>query len=165
MLASAIIFFMASEQQPLDRAGIEKIIPHRRPFMFLGSAQVITPGVKAIGILADLSHSDFDYLRGHFPAFRVVPGAIIMEALAELSGIALGEQKTSKIGVLRRDTMDYKQMVRPEDVISLEAEIIAFKMGIDKSRVKATKGGKVAAEGEITFVLIDKPIELADSSS
>lgn len=152
---------MSREHHQLQRPDIENLLPHRRPFMFLESAKVLEPGIKATGMLADLSHPDFAFLRGHFPSFPIVPGAILMEALAELSGIALisgVSEQNDKIGVLRRDTMDYRQMVKPGDLVELQAEIYAFKMKVGKSRVKAlNKNGEVVAEGEIIFVLIDRP--------
>ena len=151
---------MAKEGEVLGRKGIEELIPHRSPFMFLESAEIVKPGIKATGQLADLSHPDFDFLKGHFPDYQVIPGAILMEALAELSGIALTSgmpEGSNRIGILRRDTMDYKQIVKPGDSVQLEAEITRFKMGIGVSKVKAVKEGKIAAEGEITFVLVDKP--------
>ncbi|MFH1186589.1 MAG: 3-hydroxyacyl-[acyl-carrier-protein] dehydratase FabZ [Candidatus Levyibacteriota bacterium] len=151
---------MSPERRSLKRTDIEGILPHRRPFMFLESAEIVEPGVKAIGVLADLSHPDFAFLKGHFPSFPIVPGAILMETLAELSGIAVSSRASgqhNKIGVLRRDAMDYKQMVKPGDLVQLEAEVFALKMGIGRSRVKAIKDGKTVVEGEIVFALIDKP--------
>lgn len=151
---------MTLERRNLKRSDIEQILPHRRPFMFLESVEVIEPGVKATGTLEDLSHPDFAFLKGHFPSFPIVPGAILMETLAELSGIAVSSRisgQHNKIGVLRRDAMDYKQMVKPGDSVQLEAEVFALKMNIGRSRVKAMKDGKIAAEGEIVFALIDKP--------
>lgn len=155
---------MSREGQPLQRPDIEQLLPHRRLFMFLESAEVVEPGRRATGQLADLLHPDFEFLRGHFPNFPVVPGAIIMETLAELSGIAVisgAEDQGDKIGVLVADSMRYRQMVRPGDVVQLEAEITAMRRNIGKSNVKALKEGKIAAEGEITFALIDKPAEAA----
>lgn len=143
----------------LSRADIEKVLPHRRPFMFLESIDVLKPGKHAIGILADLRDPDFDFLRGHFPDFRVVPGAIIMEALAELLGVTAGSgfpETNNKIGVLVEDKMRYRQMIKPGDVVRLEAEVTNMRHNIGKGNVKALLGDKVAAEGEITFALIDK---------
>ncbi len=150
---------MPPERRILQQADIEKILPHRRPFMFLERAEIVEPGIKASGILADLSQPDFVFLKGHFPVFPIVPGAIIMETLAELSGIAVSGDE-NKIGVLRRDTMVYRQMIKPGDRVNLEAEIVSYKMNVGKSKVKAVKDGKVAAEGEIVFAMIDKPEEL-----
>ena len=143
----------------LTRTDIEQILPHRRPFMFLESVDVLEPGKHATGVLADLRDPDFDFLKGHFPDFRVVPGAIIMETLAELLGVAAtsGLSKAgNKIGVLVEDKMRYRQIVKPGDALRLEAEITAMRRNIGRGNVKAILGDKVAAEGEITFALIDK---------
>ena len=143
----------------LTRVDIEQVLPHRRPFMFLESVDELEPGKRAVGTLADLREPDFDFLRGHFPDFRVVPGAIIMEALAELLGIAAASglsEAGNKIGVLVEDKMRYRQMVRPGNALRLEAEITHIRRNIGRGNVRALLGDKVAAEGEITFALIDK---------
>lgn len=152
-----MLFYMNHEH--FSRTDIEKVLPHRRPFMFLESVDVLEPGKHAIGILADLREPDFDFLRGHFPDFRVVPGAIIMETLAELLGVAAASglsEEGNKIGVLVEDKMRYRQMVKPGDSVCLEAEVTNMRRSIGRGNVKALLGDKVAAEGEITFALIDK---------
>jgi len=149
-----------AEQTKVDRSHIERFIPHRRPFMFLEDAKVIEPGKRAIGILADLREPDFDFLRGHFPGFQVVPGVILTEALAELATVAYASgfnTSTNKIGVLVEDKMRYKQMVRPGNIIRLEAEITNIRRGIGFSNVRAIKDDAIVAEGTLTFALIDKP--------
>lgn len=143
----------------LSRTDIEQVLPHRRPFMFLESVDVLEPGKHAVGILTDLRDPDFDFLKGHFPDFRVVPGIIIMEALAELLDVAAASgfsEGDNKIGVLVEDRMRYRQMVKPGDSIRLEAEVTNMRRNIGRGNVKALLGDKVAAEGEITFALIDK---------
>ncbi len=147
----------------LTRADIERVLPHRRPFMFLESVDELEPGKRAVGILADLRDPDFDFLRGHFPDFRVVPGAIIMETLAELLGVAAASELSeagNKIGVLVEDKMRYRQMVRPGDALRLEAEVTAMRRNIGRGNVKALLRDKIVAEGEITFALVDKPAGL-----
>lgn len=144
----------------LSRTDIEQILPHRRPFLFLESVDVLEPGKRAVGTFADLVNPDFDFLKGHFPDFRVVPGAIIMETLAELLGVAAASGLSGavdKIGVLVEDKMRYRQMVRPGDTLRLEAEITAMRRNIGKGSVRALLDDKIAAEGEITFALVDKP--------
>lgn len=89
-----------ADQITVDRTHIEKLIPHRRPFMFLEDAKVIEPGKKAVGILANLTEPDFDFLRGHFPGFQVVPGVILTEALAELATVAYASGLTTAINKL-----------------------------------------------------------------
>lgn len=147
-------------RERLSKADIEQILPHRRPFLFLESVDALEPGKHAAGILADLRDPDFDFLKGHFPDFRIVPGAIIMEALAELLGVAAASGfsgTNNKIGVLVEERMRYRQMVRPGDLIRLEAEVTDMRLNIVKGKVKALLGDKVAAEGEITFAMVDKP--------
>lgn len=129
--------------------------------MFLEFAEVVEPGRIATGQLADLSRPDFDFLKGHFPNNYIVPGVILMETLAELSGIAvtfMEENHDDRIGVLVADKMKYRQMVRPDEEVRLEVEIIGKKKNFWKSKVKALKDGKIAVEGEITFALIDRPV-------
>lgn len=146
------------EQPAIDRSHIESLIPHRRPFMFLEDVKVIEPGKRAVGILADLTEPDFDFLKGHFPGFQVVPGVILTEALAELATIAhVSGTGTDKIGVLVEDRMRYKQMVRPGDIVQLEAEITGIRRNIGFSNIRAIKDDAIAAEGTLTFALIDRP--------
>ena len=143
----------------LTRVDIEQVLPHRRPFMFLESVDELEPGKRAVGTLADLREPDFDFLKGHFPNFRIVPGAIIMEALAELLGVTVASglsEADNKIGVLVEDRMRYRQMIKPGDPVRLEAEVTNTRRNIGRGNVKAFLGDKVAAEGEITFALIDK---------
>jgi len=152
---------MAEEQlKRLARAEIEQVLPHRRPFMFLERIDELEPGKRAVGILADLREPDFDFLRGHFPDFRVVPGVIITEALAELLGVVAASglsDADNKIGVLVEDRMRYRRMIKPKDIVHLEAEITDMRRNIRRGSVRALLDNKVAVEGEITFALINKP--------
>ena len=155
---------MYQERRQLSRADIlrEKIIPHGPRFMFLENAEIIESGKKARGKLVDRNRPEFDYLKDHFLGNPVFPGALLMETLAELSGIAAtfgSPGNENKVGVLRKDEMEYKQGIRPEDEVDLEVEIIFFRMNTGRARVKAyitNKDGIIAAEGIITFMMIDK---------
>lgn len=123
---------MANEERlrHLALGDIEKMTPHRRPFLFLDEGEIVEDGRRAIGSLADLSRDEFAYLRGHFPGNYIVPGAILMEALAELSGVALMSgtaPDSDKIGALMADEMRYKSVVKLGDQVLLEAEIVSTK--------------------------------------
>lgn len=147
---------MDTEKRVLNRSDIEHVLPHRRPFMFLESAEIIEPGRRAVGQLADLSHPDFNFLKGHFPGFQVVPGVILMEALAELLGIAAVAEASnhgSKIGFLAAYEMRHRQMVKPGDQVLLEAEVATKRRNIITGSVKALREGKIVVEGKITFAL------------
>lgn len=141
----------------------EGVLPHGKRFMFLESAEIVEAGKKAVGKLADRSKPEFEYLKDHFSEFPVFPGPLQMEALAELSGIALIsgiEAEENKIGFLVEDHMKYRGMILPGDEVQLEAEIIKFRpssrLAIGESKVTALIAGKVIAEGEIKFALVDK---------
>lgn len=147
----------------LSRRDIEGILPHRRPFLFLESAVIVEPGVRATGKLTDLTHPDFAYLRGHFPGLPIFPGALLMESLAELAGIAASSAENrpeleGKVGVLTEDQMKYRQAINPSEshLVDLEAEIVSLRSRGGRAVVKAIKEGKIAVEGEIGFVMVDK---------
>lgn len=146
----------------LNREDIEEILPHRRPFLFLESAVIEEPGKRATGKLTDLTHPDFSYLRGHFPGLLLFPGALLMESLAELAGIAAAsseiDKHKGKVGVLGEDQMKYRQAVNPakSHQVELEAEIVALGSRGGRAAVKAMLEGKIAAEGVITFIMVDR---------
>lgn len=147
----------------LSRSDIlnEGILPHGKSFMFLESAEIVEVGKIVRGKLADRTLPEFSYLTDHFPGFPIFPGALSLEALAELSGIAVLSglpPDNTKIGVLRKAyDVEWKMPIQPEDEIDLEAEVLFFRFGAGRSRIKAIKNGKAAVEGEISFMLGDKP--------
>lgn len=152
---------MSAERQ-FSREDILEILPHGQQFMFLESAEVVEKGKRAIGVLADRSR--FPFLKDHFPGYLIFPGGLQMEALAELSGIALlsgVEGQKDKIGVLAEDHMKYRGQIFPEDRIELETTITEARLGsglgFAKSAVTAKKDGKIIAQGEIKFALMDMP--------
>ena len=152
---------MRLEQRHLSRADIlHGILPHGKRFMFLDSVEILEPGRKARGKLADRGLPEFFYLVDHIPEYHIFPGALSLEALAELSGIAVISglpMDSNKIGVLRKAVIELKQLIEPGDNIDLEAEVLFFKMNTGKTKVRALKNGGIVAEGEITFMLVNKP--------
>lgn len=154
---------MANEERKLTRPEILEILPHGDRFMFLSEATIVEPGKKAIGKLVD--REDFDFLDDHFSGFNVLPGGLALEALAELLSLAVisgGEINPNKIGVLAGDNMRYKDFIRPDEDVSLEAEVANFRknFGIGRGNVKMSVNGIVRAQGEITFAIVDKPPEM-----
>ena len=154
----------------LSREDIEQVLPHRRPFLFLESAVIVEPGKRATGKLTDLTHPDFSYLRGHFPGLPIFPGALLMETLAELAGVAAASSDIpgheGKVGVLTEDQMKYRQAISPAEahLVDLEAEIITLRSRGGSALVRALKEGKLAVEGEITFLMVDRSKFLPQSS-
>lgn len=140
----------------LNNIEIQKIIPHRYPFLLVDKITELEPGKKAVGIKNVTVNEPF--FQGHFPGNPIMPGVLIVEALAQtacVAGLSMPEYK-GKLGVFTGiEGMKFKRMVVPGDVLLLEAEFTAFKMGMGKLKVKATVEGQVAAEGEIKFAMVD----------
>lgn len=140
----------------LTNLEIRNIIPHRYPFLLVDKIIEIDPGKKAVGIKNVTANEPF--FQGHFPEFPVMPGVLIVEALAQTgcTAILLMEENKGKLGMFTGiDNMKFRRQVFPGDTLRLEAEVLAFKMGMGKAKVVATVEGQVAAEGEIKFAITD----------
>ena len=132
---------------------IEEIIPHRHPFLLIDKIEELTPGVGAVGYKA----VSFDeYFAGHFPGEPVMPGVLIVEALAQVGAVAIlskeeNKGKTAYFGAV--NSAKFKKKVVPGDVLKLECEIIKSKGPIGIGKAKATVDGKVAVMAELTFAV------------
>ena len=132
---------------------IMEIIPHRHPFLLVDSIEELVPGEKAVGYKCVTF--DEPYFRGHFPGEPVMPGALIIEALAQTGAVAILSQedmkgKTAYFGAI--NSAKFKKKVVPGDKLRLECEIIKKKGPIGVGKAVATVDGKVAAMAELTFV-------------
>lgn len=159
---------MPIERRVLTREQIMGLIPHRDPILFLQHAEILEPGIKAKGQLADLGDSRFDYLEGHFPGFRIFPGFFLAEGLAQLLSVAAQsglDTKEDVVGVLTSaDKWKWRGMVRLGDIIDLEAEVTRLKRfsrgdlrASGAGKVSATIGERSVAQGEIGFTVIARP--------
>ncbi len=144
----------------LTNVEIQKLIPHRYPFLLVDKIIELEPGKRAVGIKNVTVNEPF--FQGHFPGFPIMPGVLIVEALAQTAGVAVnateagadGGESSGKLGVFASiDAMKFKKQVMPGDTLRMEVEILSSKMGIVKAQVKATIEDKVAAEGEIRFAM------------
>ncbi len=138
----------------LSAKEIMEIIPHRQPFMLLDTIEELTPGVKAVARKC-VSYNE-PYFQGHFPGEPVMPGVLIVEALAQTGAVAilsLEENKGKTAYFAAIESAKFKKKVVPGDVLVLETEIIKKKgpMGIGKAT--ATVEGKVAVQAELTFAI------------
>ncbi len=140
----------------LTSVDIQKIIPHRYPFLLVDRILEVEPGKKAVGIKNVSSNEPF--FQGHFPGNPIMPGVLIIEALAQTVCVAglLLEGNKGKLGMFTGfDSVKFRRPVVPGDVLRLEGEILVLKMGMGKAKVLATVDGQVAAEGEIRFAMVD----------
>lgn len=138
---------------------IYRIIPHRWPFMLLGSVSEVEFGKRARGTLVDLTHPDINWQRGHFPDGQVVPGAITQEAVSQLGALTvLGlPENRDKIAVLTGVNVKVRNPIRPGEPAQLEAEIGKSRGPFGVGRVKALNAeGKTALVGEISYAVVNR---------
>lgn len=151
------------EAKEMNATEIRKLLPHRYPMLLLDKlillpregATQIEPGMKVAGI-KNITNNE-PYFQGHFPENPLMPGVLIVEALAQCAcagGLMLSENK-GKLGLFTGiESMKFRRQVIPGDVLLLEAEFLAFRRDMGKVAVRASVGGAVAAEGVIRFALI-----------
>ena len=140
----------------LDVEEIKKLLPHRAPFLFVEKLTEIVSGESAVGWKA-VSFNE-PHFQGHFPSFAVMPGVLIVEALAQLGGILLSQklEHTGKLAVLlSMDKVKMRNPVVPGDQLILEAIAVRVKSRTGHVRCKAFVKDKVAAEADIKFMLVD----------
>lgn len=138
----------------LSTKEIMEIIPHRQPFMLIDTVEELTPGVRAVAKKC-VSYNE-PYFNGHFPQEPVMPGVLIIEALAQTGAVAvlsLAENKGKTAYFAGINAAKFKEKVVPGDVLMLETEIIRQKGPIGIAKAIATVEGKIVAQAEITFAL------------
>lgn len=138
----------------LSAKEIMEIIPHRQPFMLLDTVEELTPGVRALAKKC-VSYNE-PYFQGHFPGEPVMPGVLIIEALAQAGAVAilsLEENRGKKAYFAAIQSARFKSKVVPGDVLYLETEIIKQKGSMGVGRAIATVDGKVAVQAELTFAI------------
>ena len=133
---------------------IMEIIPHRQPFMLLDTIEELTPGVRAAAKKC-VSYNE-PYFQGHFPQEPVMPGVLIIEALAQAGAVAilsLEENKGKTAYLAGIKGAKFKRKVVPGDVLMLETEIVKQKGPVGIGRATASVAGKTAVEAEFTFAI------------
>lgn len=133
---------------------IMEIIPHRQPFLLIDTMEELIPGVRGVGKKC-VSYNE-PYFAGHFPGEPVMPGVLIVEALAQVGAVVILSQpefagRTAYFAAI--NSAKFKRKVVPGDVLRLETEIIKVKGPMGIGAAKAYVGDKVAVQAELTFAL------------
>lgn len=138
----------------LDIDEVKKIIPHRYPFLLIDGILELEEGKRAVGIKNVSANEEF--FQGHFPQKAVMPGVLIVEALAQVGACAILslEENKGKVALFAGiDKMRFKRQVRPGDQLRLEVELTKVKSLVGKGSAKATVDGEIAACGELMFAI------------
>ncbi|MBA4495983.1 3-hydroxyacyl-ACP dehydratase FabZ [Paenactinomyces guangxiensis] len=138
----------------LDMKQIQEIIPHRYPFLLVDKIVEFEPAKRAVGIKNVTINEPF--FQGHFPEYPVMPGVLIIEALAQVGAVAvLGmEENRGKLAFFTGiDKVRIREQVKPGDVLTLEVEMVRLRANFGKGKATAKVGDQVVVEGELMFAL------------
>ncbi len=139
----------------LNNIQIQEIIPHRYPFLLVDKIVEMTVGERAVGIKNVTINEPF--FQGHFPGNPIMPGVLMVEALAQVGAVAIlsMEEYKGKLAVFTGiENVRFKRQVVPGDTLKLEVEIISLRRNIGKGKAIATVDGQIAVKGEIMFAII-----------
>ena len=142
----------------LDADAIQRILPHRYPFLLVDRIIELSPPQHAVGI-KQLSINE-PFFQGHFPGYAVMPGVLMVEAIAQVGGVAVisAEEYRDKLALFAGiDNVRFKRQVRPGDTLRLEFDLGQIRRGIGMGSGAASVDGELACRAEIMFAFVEKP--------
>ncbi len=139
---------------PLDRTSIEAILPHREPFLLIDEVVELEPGRRVVA--TKTVREDEWFLAGHFPGNPIMPGVLMVEALAQTGAVAVlvQEENRGRLALFAGiDSVRFKRIVRPGDELTLECDLETVRGPIGRGKARATVGGELAVRGILTFAV------------
>ena len=140
----------------LEIEEIKKILPHRYPFLLVDRILELEPGKRAVGIKNVTANEPF--FQGHFPQRAVMPGVLIIEAMAQVGGVMIlsVEEHKGKLAYLGTlDGVKFRRPIVPGDTLEMETELLRVRSNMGKVRCVARVGGQEVAVAHIMFALVD----------
>jgi UDP-3-O-[3-hydroxymyristoyl] N-acetylglucosamine deacetylase/3-hydroxyacyl-[acyl-carrier-protein] dehydratase len=151
---------MLLEGRAMDARAIGRLMPHRYPMLLVDRVLELEPGRRAVGV-KNVSINE-PFFPGHYPGTPIMPGVLIVEALAQMGGLLLSQtlEHTGKVAVLLSlDKVKLRKAVTPGDQLVLEVETMRATSRSAAVRARAMVAEKVAAEAEIRFMMVDQDFE------
>lgn len=140
---------------PLDSVAIRKIIPHRYPFLLVDTIVELDPGERAVGIKNVTANEPF--FQGHFPDYPVMPGVLIVEAIAQVGAVAMLSQpeREGQLALFAGiEKVRFKRQVKPGDTLLLKVELGQIRRSIGSGSGTATVDGEIVCRGDFMFALV-----------
>ncbi len=142
----------------LDINQIKEILPHRYPFLLVDKILENEPGKRVVGLKNVTVNEEF--FNGHFPGHPIMPGVLIVEAMAQVAGVGLLEtvdNSEEKVPYFARmDNVRFRKPVRPGDQLIIEANVVKLRGKLGKLEAKAKVDGEVVTEALLTCTIQDK---------